>query len=275
MKSLNPFFDRHGFIGHLDENGELEFGDAAQRLGFYHFANDWLFDINLQSERAIREIDRQTFLKNWDYLDSGRSEPVRHHDYTKWYGRSGCFSRDQLIPIVAMLTLVSYKRMYSLFKRLILRGGALWNTKKIGQDSVEKKIPDFIGTSTLAMFLRGICYHNTWQTIFIYWIIFALDIALVFHVLWRCLVGLFNKDNVGDDLNLCVILLHAKLVPTPLSFLSRKLYLWLRPKPGFVQVFGSELKDERGPILAIRWYFRSNSAPPLDRYWAAVIKQEF
>lgn len=166
--------DQDGFPGTRGEDGQFDGGDTAAIVGNCIA----LRDSHLDWPKLL--YSRELLIKP--------DAPVRHPDYSRWWGRPDRFSRDQLIPI-----LCSYVENYShgsarlLFrlhrKRLFLTA---WNTRKNGAIDVPEKSPDFTGPEIWALWIR--IFQPWWGII----ILPILDIeTLIGSITWK-----FRKSRV-------------------------------------------------------------------------------
>lgn len=247
MKNWSDYF-QDGFIGQKRQFlPGFDFGDATQRLGMYHIGLELrsgldIYNGHLPSNtvvdflEALRvlEIDRLGLLRRYPELP--------YNDPKDW-------SRDQEIPIVIACGIFGLR---PLLKRM------LWRHLR--------QFPFFqnkdIITWEWSYYFRAL---NLWWS---YPVLLILDLGLVVNSILRCLIGLWDKDNVGDDLNACLSLIYAyRKLPTPLSWLAIKIYK-LRPKPFFVE--GGD--DVNNTVLAWRWYFRQPEAPPFDEFFEPVLR---
>ena len=130
----------------------------------------------------------------------------------------------------------------------------------------EPNAPDLCGPNDIASFLRAMDCKMAWP------IVFLLDAFLCLGALAHCLSYARDTDNC-DDMQFLLLLCQSKVtMPTPLSWLSRKLFIALRPKNlgnedhvdsrtlnKITLLQSGEIND---PIMgAIAWYFR----PPWTR----------
>lgn len=266
MKVLSDFQDSHGFIGHLDDYGNLEFGDGSQRFGM-----ERLFSWILAPGKTTRWLIATDFLPKYKSLFLETGEPVRHWDHFKaWYSRPGTMSRDGLFPLICCLAVMGYKReLLELAWKLIKRGGACWNTKNIGQQDEAWKIPDFVGPLTWLTIIRGLLNPNSWWAVLLgivlYPSIMVCDLLfLTLAVAVRMIKPLFDWDDVGDDLNhFCLHLVNSELWATPISYGLFVVYLF-RPPAGDPKALDVRSEGSIGVVQAFRWYFYGPKKPPLD-----------
>lgn len=264
MKNLKDYQDAHGFIGHKDDQGLLEFGDGAQRLGMYY-----LFRYINCPGNETRALTAVEFLNRYESLFLPTGEPVRHWDhYTNWWSKPGTMSRDQIFPLIACLAAMGLKKeLISITWKLLKRGMFCWNTKHIGQHDDKWKIPDWCGPLTWLTIIRGLLKPTDWWSVLL-GLIFLVpmtlaDTLLIPATLVRVIVPLWDWDNVGDDLNhFNLHLVNYSVWPTITSYVCFVLYLF-RPQAGPPNSYVRS-QGEIGVIQAFRWYFFGDKNPPLD-----------
>lgn len=260
IKELKNYQDEKGWIGHFDDNGVLEFGDGIHRL-----SNHTLCEFVLCRNSFYRSAIRARFIMQLEqiYLPSG--EPTRHWDRSKWYGKSGTMSGDGLEALLSCLIgLRLHKEAWSLIWKLTKRGGFAWNTKRIGQHDEQKKIPDFFGFR-MVIFLLRLCGSLPLVGVIFYPVIALWDLLyLAPSVLVRVIKPLFDRDDVGDDINFFLILVMCVMSsPTPISGFVRGFYYGFRPLSGD-EKFRKLYKNMLGCVTAFKWYFNNKNAPPID-----------
>lgn len=262
IKRLQHYMDQDGYIGHFDDTGKLEFGDGAQRLGFY-----WQ---GIYRTEDLSNFKKLVYKYQWLKLMLNNGEPVRHIDGTQWFGRAGTMSRDQIVPNISALSLLDHKEeLKDLFYKLFKRGMFCWNTKKIGQWDDSWKIPDWCGPVVWGQFIRGLCESNLSKVVFYIPLLFC-DFVLFINSLVRIFWPIIDSGHTTDDLNHSSVLdLAFDKMPTPLSWLSRELYILFRPAPSPILLAPDE-KWHLGPVLALRQYFYGEKNPPLDEIWEKV-----
>lgn len=261
MKRLANYLDEHGFIGHFDDNGVLEFGDGLQRfsmMGLFTYLTALRFHGAAFAAHII-----EPFMHGYKsiFVDE---EPTRHWDHTKWFGKQGTCSRDQLRPAFCALAAMGQAgELWSLFKKLAKRGFFAWNTKHIGQHDDKWKVPDFIGIAPMHSFLRG--GMRVYPLLMLLWpFLLITDFFIFINVLFRLVVGIIDRNDSSNDLNMtCDLLLIKQIGPqTPFSWVAHELYFGLMPV--------AKLKDPDripspiGVISRFQNYFEGDRNPPLD-----------
>lgn len=264
---------KDGWIFHIDPaTGKPEYGDGTSRLGLYWFP-----------KIADKEMSA-FFLYNYKKAFEEEEEPVRFPRSLDrelgWYSGLGFMSRDNLIPCVCCLLLLNdTDKLWRLYSKILDRLGFLWNTKKIGQKHDAWKLPDWVGLSTSALFLRAWVNDKKSDEFFFCYYLLALpflliaDLSMLITSLVR-LVGLYlDADNCGPDLNL--IITHEAIkrseTETWISWLSRVVYYKFHPGAGPNNQ--SRMKGF-GPLTSFKHYFAGNNNPPLDVHWEAYFNRK-
>lgn len=238
-----------GFDGYFDQAGLLtnilngyDGGDSAQMTGLYRFGR-WMKFRNdpamLAREQAklSSELDILTYTQGHDYIDltgvkhDSISYPgiyVRHPMpcSPSWVGNPHTFSRDQQRSLVfAMGALKQKKSLWQIFCQHVKRLGWYQND----QDSYGNSLtPDFIAPNVLGEYVRAGFMAGSWFLSILWPLLLASDLFMFIGVL----ISLYQQrdPNEADDDNLILSLLQAKVsLPTPLSWLSRKIFKLFRP----------------------------------------------
>lgn len=222
---MNLNLDQYGFIVQKDGDG----GDTAQREGMVGIAAALTNDV-VWTERTKKKIAE---------LELCATGLFRRHPY-QWNETSD-FSRDQQTPIViAMGFLGMIEQLDRMFSATVDRYFRCQNA--------DINSPEHIGH-----FLRS--KPKLW---FWFFLLFS-DIFMLLNSIILCFKGL-DKNNVGDDLNHVCSLIQARLrLPTPVSFMARKIYAWFRPG---------------GPQRAFDHYFRPETgANPINEIYRPLIQK--
>lgn len=227
--------DELGLI--VQKNGDG--GDTLQRTGFFYLPGI------IKEQKGAMSCFENELSTLWS-----SDGPTRH---IKQYPNQNEVSRDQLTPVVAALGFMKmFDKANYLFYRLIRNWFRYPNMTDIAS-------PEHIG-----IFLRA-SGENLWPMLPF---ILLGDCFMLLGVIIRCIQAR-NPDDVGDDLNTLVSVVQAQhTFPTPISWLARKLYVKLRPKP-YTRID----ETEQGNIyLALKWYFREESGgnPEIAVAWKEV-----
>lgn len=211
-------------------NGDGDGGDTCQREGMYGFLT------------AIRVP-----LDTWLEIKPGVY--VRHPDPQQWWSNPKTTSRDQLSPIIWYCAVTKdYSRLGRLFKACLKRGMFAQNTEE--KDGT-RKLPDTM-VGNIADFIRAFGSDITHP---LYFLLLGLDFAsLVAQIAW--LLTPRSLDDVDDNNRVLGHIGAAMFVPTPFSWLSRKLYARFRPTS-----FGSSTEPNR-VLAALTWYHRGPNGNP-------------
>ena len=284
-KDMADFTDEFGFIGHIDGDGKLEFGDGTQRTFSF-----WIFTyLSMGPEIAYALFKRIEAQLDMVILKSG--EPKRHWDASEWPGRPGSMTVDNLMPILVSCVLWGHWReFYAIVWALVKRVGFLWNTHNIGGQKKSEyflqrikeghffssktwanfPVVDWIGIRGIAVILRGMAKEMGYR-----WLFWPILVVLDLHLLIQATFIVVNsylferpgKWNTTNDLNLFhEMMLCKELLDTPTSKLARLIYS-----------DRNQAGDDKGrytvpgPYSAWKSYFRHDGAPPLDEYGKDVL----
>lgn len=256
------YFDRNNFIVQKDQDG----GDTLRVEGSYACALRWRERLKISNEEYFKTTYQQ-YKRTLDLLQVEPGVFIRHpFDGVEWHKDPKETSRDQLTPTVIAMGLTQLREdLWQYTKRFARRGFLKFQNKDLAgpQDwaSLVRAFWDVDGRST-ASYVMLLCLLP---------VVLLGDLQLLLSVLVRCLKAR-NPDDVGDDWNLLALVLQAQYsLPTPISFIARKLYKWFRPKS-----FGSGMattEDRRDipydqPIYdALRWYVRPESGGNPEVAW--------
>ena len=156
-----------------------------------------------------------------------RSNPKKD----SWWSNSLNFSRDQHRSVtIAMGAFKQKKRLLGALWEHIKRFGFYQN--KLKHDGTNKIVGDLCSPSDWGEWLRALVHSGMWGFAILYPLLLISDAWAILGILvsqlnWK------HPDDADDD-NLIMSLLQAKYVmPTPLSYLARKLYVKTRPIAGY------------------------------------------
>ena len=285
QKDLANYQDSRGWVGHYEitrsydgpPGFKLEWGDGVQRT-----AMNYLFDYTLclapeameRARHGLRQMSEEM------YLESG--EPVRHWSREgHWYTSPGTMSGDQIESYMwACVAMFEYEGFWKMWKKLFKRGFFAWNTKKIGQHTSEKKIPDFMLLRLISPTLRMLLgMPNSFH--FMLYVLPVIALIWVWDLLWmplnmlvRIIHPLIDREDTGDDLNFVVSLVGTKLsYATPFSFFSTLMYVGFRPLARLKSdpSFNYSQRGLLGAQSAFNQYFHNEAAPPLNEKASRVI----
>lgn len=218
--------DEYGLIVNKDGDG----GDTANREGVYFFgkllARTEPFPPELE-KTILTVIRRILFL-----LQAKEGVWVRHPE--QW-NEPEDFSRDQQTPIVIMIGAYRFKDiLWNTFKNHVKRFGKYQNA-------------DWAGPVEINIYVRS--FH----AYFLYpWLLFTdvfLFVSSIIHV-----VKSFKAGFSDDSVNHTMILLQAKnFMPTPFSWLARKVYYIFRRHPCPTCIEGRY----KHPVVAALYYYHA------------------
>jgi len=253
--------DEHNLIVQKDGDG----GDTAQRMGMYFFAQ-YIYrelDLNLPTGAPFYDaVDTAIVYGKLQFTDGyWRRHPTSWNDPKD-------FSWEQHNAIVISLGVLKDKlRSF----RQDLDATTLNHIKRLGCYQNLNPLQgdwhgDYLFPSRLGVYLRA--YSN----IVFYPLLIICDLFLVLGSI-GVVFKHFDPDNVDDNSRI-LMLLQTKVCPwymrTPLSWLARKLYVWLRPKNNG----NTELGETCNIMGALAWYFREESGgSPFDELYRPIIEK--
>lgn len=214
------YIDKFGLPGCIQDNGELDMGDSCAIM-----ANA----VICQGADPLRMND---FWAN--------GYPARHVDPSRWWGRPGRFSRDQMIA--AMCAMVLYQTLNEF-------AHALWNWHKkrwflytdnrikngVELDKPHKLFADFTGPEVWALWIR------VWNIKWAWPILCLLDgECLLSAIHWR----FWRRDRVARN-HLLVLKVCNEVMPTPTMRLAR----WITPVDELKAKWKAHCEAVREPYL--------------------------
>lgn len=236
MRDLNRYIDKFGLIVQ-DVNGNTtgDGGDGTHKTSHLEIA---LF---LNDDPAHPSFEK--------LIDVQKATPfVRHPDPSKWYSQLDRFSRDQATPYVIALALnKNYKMLFHFFVRHMLHGFLFtWNYVPNwvmpGDPGYKKKMPDITLFEFFNVYIRGFRLYP----------LYPLLLLGDLEMLGGAIVKRFSKGN--DIANsLANVLLAKEIMPTPLSYLARKI-----------------LKSIVQPKLD-SYFKEENMEPPINEYYKPIV----
>lgn len=241
--------DKYGFIVQADGDG----GDTAQRHGFYWLAVKLTGQQVLSNPPILGPLDTLDLLSNFRRRGFVR-HPFQGPDFRPpetFRDDPNHFSRDQQDVLVCMMsvhTMGPYLRWTA------------WNhVKRLGR--YQNK--DWANLSTIGIYIRAFRAWYLWP------LLCLLDLQLLFNAFSIWVKAMRNPDH-SDDLNHIARLVHAQAVlPTPVSWLARKLYKLIRPKGPLSHAEPSAI------MAALRWYFRASNGgnPELAELYRPLVER--
>jgi hypothetical protein len=278
QRPLRPVtYDQYGLITQQDLDG----GDTAQREGWYWFGT-WLRENPPINERWPMNRER-SYDEVLTLLEIGKTGEFRRHPDPRW-AQSSDFTRDQTVPLVAAMAVHDDRDRLQRFYHELRRRN--WFAQKKGDtlaDPVHRNLirrarnekPNAITDSA------------------------SLGAAVQARILVARAKGL---DDVGDDLNLIVILLMATIRESSTSVAAiRNYYAKNRPdnygmflgsyrrrygvdldvskevmRDRMIKGIGGDWKPDCPRVLgALRWYCRyeSNGNPGLADLYEPMVRK--
>lgn len=249
------YLDDKGLIVQKDEDA----GDCLQREGFWYeamFLNNTTFiPAGLASYRKALDVlsTPSGLVRSWK---PGTSTPP-------WNDPKDT-SRDQLVSNIRACGYFRYNdKLQEVLQNVVKNFSRFPNG-------------DIAFIQDYARFARS--FYSWW----LYPVCLVGDIIMIMNTLIRCWKGR-NFDDVGDDINHIGDLAQAQnILPTPFSWLARKLYVWFRPCFEATGVIDPStqipeiVKDQGlGAVWALTWYFRpaSKANPEFIDAWIPVVKR--
>jgi hypothetical protein len=210
-------FDRHGLI--VQSNGDG--GDTGQRTGMFYYVHH----------------DPEGFSRALDVLEVEPGLYVRHPFQDDFRDKIPRFSRDQQRPIVIALGKYRmYDRLWRITKNHMLRLGKYQNK-------------DIAGPSHMGEYIRAFRFKP------LYPVLLATDAMLIVGSLEAAVVSRWDPGFTDDNNHLMALLQAQDVMPTPLSWVARKLYRNFRAPS-----VGSSHFGESCPVQgALLWYHRTES----------------
>ncbi len=239
QSNITTYLDMRGLPVQKDGDG----GDTAQRVGMITFGR------YLNRDGNIYQI-AQWLAK----LTVGDGQFVRNPDPTMWYSNPKNFSRDQTRSLVmAMGAYALSEPLKANLKNLIKNFGFYPNVypnfTSPGDKDYVKKIPDLASPEHYSEYIRALYACGNRSMLALYPVVLLGD---CFKLLGT-LIDVFYTDRdptETDDVNSIMSHLQAlNWMPTPLSWLARKIYSKYRPianNPEGITV---------GPESALNGYF--------------------
>lgn len=215
-------FDEHGLIVQADGDG----GDTAQRTGMFYFVYD----------------DPASFARALDQLEVRPGVYVRHPHQHGFRSDPREFSRDQQRALVIALGAYGMTaRLWRMTKEHVKRLGKYQNK-------------DFVGPSHVGEYIRA------YGTSYLYPVLLVTDFALLLNSARIAIVHRYDPGH-SDDNNHVMSLAQARYVmPTPASWLARKIYKKFRPPNDG----NFRMKEAYAAHGALVWYHRAeNNGNPL------------
>lgn len=256
MANFDKYKDNNGLLNQILHTGKLDGGDSAHKTAHYAIyagLNKNLKDL-LDSFNALSK------------LETAPGVVVRNPNKAKWYSNPLMFSRDQATPYLIAYALRGAKEPILRFMKKHLRHLFLFafNQKAnwqyptfeeheaakargdIGQNVVwnyKSKLPDITFLEFFGIYIRGLRLYP------LYPILLLSDM----ETLIGSIVKYFQKTDNDVANGLAVNLLAREIMPTPFSYISRKI----------TKLFVKERMNK---------YFGVEGEPPLHEYAKEIME---
>lgn len=279
-KNWSEFVDSYGLIVQVGAYfpGSIDRGDSLQRNGFYALA----ITHNQKKSSAIYVFEKYKFKRRMKKCNVGPGLYVRHpapegNAHTSIWKTS----RDQMRSnIIAAGIFKQDGILKPILKALAGRWFKFWNIMKDGEPdwnkapnewSMGRKFGDISGPEDFACYIRALRWY------WLYPVVAVLDVAMVLGSIVKIFVTV-NNPKEYDDVSRIVLLYQAqKVMPTPLSWLARKLYKHFRPgyrvlaslDGATTYTYDSKIS---GPQYAMDGYFGNPWEPPFNELYRQLLK---
>ena len=268
---FDDYMDQAGLL-YNNANGLKDTGDSAQMTGLLRFGK-WLSapdqaSRDKQQYKLEQELDVLTYTEGWHGKDLTGAEQksisypgiyVRHPKpcYPGWASNPHDFSRDQQQSLViAMGALKQPKKLWQIFWQHCKRFGFYQNDQDI---TGAKQIPDFATPDRLGEYIRAFWMAGIWPMVLLWPLLLFTDLSAFIGLM----ISFYNwrDPSQADDDGLIMSMLQAKkALPTPISFLIRKLFKWFRPG-GYDYGMKTKHRVETG-------------SPPFGSLWVPILERE-
>ncbi len=210
-------FDRYGLIVQADGDG----GDTAQRTGMFYFIHR----------------DPTGFRKALDKLEVRPGIYVRHPFQEGFRNDPLEFSRDQQRALVMALGKYNFQgHLWRLIWTHVSRLGKYQNR-------------DFIGPSHLGEYIRALRSQT------LYPVLWITDIGLLVSSIKTATIKRVDLNDVDDNNHIMSLAQARETLPTPISWLARKIYKKFRPENRGTILLGERCAAQG----ALSWYHRAES----------------
>lgn len=271
-KNLSVYIDEYGLPCQVEGDYSFGGGDTANRIGLIGVANALAKGIHTVGVEVDEEQGSAMVNSMLSKVEIIPGIMVRHPEPTKWWSEPRFFSRDQQSAVVIGAGFANNK---ALVKRLLvkhLKRFGLYQNFQINKTDVDgkKKLVqgDVATPEHFNFYLRALKLYP------LYPLLLLGDLFTLFNSLIIIFKSFIDADDTSNDLNHIASLLQSKKVmPTPISWLARKVYVKFRRNAG---------PDDKnrlvgfGPQTALDWYFtdKTSSAPPINELFKSFLETE-
>lgn len=283
MSFDNYFSHETGLLSTWDGENYDE-GDGAQKTGLLRFGR-WL-KYRKDKDQLVRE--QAKFEQEMDMLEclTKKGWYIRSPSLARrWWCNPRCFSRDQHRSLViAAGAMKQQRRLWRILWEHLKRGTLHQNNRKI-DDLDAWKMPDVTSPDNMGEIIRALYMSGAKWLIVLWPLMLIADLSALVGLLlsfpqWK------NPDHADDD-NAIMSYLQAKYaMPTPISYLVRKIYKRYRPMAGIYKVDPPPAPDSyelswddmsklTGAHSAIYWKHRPmTGAPPFFSLYKDILTKE-
>lgn len=284
-RDIRDYIDKHGLI--VQSNGDG--GDTFHRMNMYAVGLKKREELGI-SNKGLPKIDLEEALNKLE-CQKWKGNYVRHPNPNSWTSHCDRLSRDQAIPFIyatGKMSLMSKLIPFLIWN--IIRLGFMTNTRNNhsmpGDSNYKWKIPDWNGPRIWAMYIRSLLpililaglvigLFNivllSKLVVIVVGILLLGDLHNLFNSLVKVLIYDENEVN-SDDLNHILVLMQAKeILPTPIGWLARKIYVKYRESP---KAPDGGYKSDFAPQKCLDHYFREdNGGPPMDDVFRPILEK--
>jgi len=248
-------------------------GDTAQREGMYAFGQ-WCRIAMGHWELPMMHPAKCPFSVAIRILETAPGIFVRHPDQLGFRSDPAHFSRDQQRPLVIACGAWN--------ERVILWKMALRQIGRLGRyQNGDWPIPYNLGEYIRAFKMSAPVAF--WPLYWVMWwpVLWFTDLFLIGNAI-AIMISTYKKPDDVDDNNFILTLTQAYFsLPTPISWIARKLYSWFRPRNygNSVILTGAEAGElVQNPVVGtLIWYHRAAAGgnPEIARLWRPIVERIF
>lgn len=223
MKNIENYIDMYGCISRI-ENGRFTGGDSLSYAGFHALLQE-LSGISYKDKYKKRYVR---------HITPGQEIPSRHPNLSHPNWSDIHFtSRDQLITNIAYWNVIDNQGEAKRILKLLAKNYfCFWNTAKWDGEKViyNAKKPDLMKLEYLRILLAA-C--NFW---YLYPFFLICDLTSIFNSIFKVLYAFVYPHHSDDQSRIAVLLAMKNKYPSPLSYISRKIYE-LRPAFNYTEYY--------------------------------------
>lgn len=272
MKNLSVYIDEYGLPCQVEGNHTFGGGDTANRIGLIGVANYFAKGIHTAGVEADQEQGNAMVTSMLSKIEVKSGIMVRHPEPNEWWSQPRFFSRDQQSAVVIGAGLTgNLDLVRRLMKQHLKRFGFYQNFQinKTDVDGKKKLVQgDIASPEHFSFYVRALKQRCAYP------LLLLGDVFTLINSLVIVYKSIRNADDTSNDLNhICALLLAKKVMPTPISWLARKIYVKFRKNAG---PDNSNRLSGFGPQTALDWYFtdKTSSAPPINELFRSFLEIE-